>query len=82
MFQSKKQIFSIFLSSEAADQHKILYIREKTSLPNGMLLCTVGVICDSTSICIPRDDYCTIDTYVYNITVNFTVKILVANVEA
>ena len=47
-----------------------------------MLLCTVGVIHDSTSIFIPRDGYCTIDTYVYNVTVNFTVKILLANVEA
>ena len=47
-----------------------------------MLLCTAGVICDSTSICIPRDGYCAIDTYVYNQTVNFSVKILLANVEA
>ena len=45
-------------------------------------LCTVDVICDSTSISIPRDGYCTIDIYVYNVTVNFTVKILLANVEA
>ena len=47
-----------------------------------MLHCTVGVIRDSTSICIPRDGYCTIDTYVNNVTVNLTVKILRANVEA
>ena len=47
-----------------------------------MLLCTVGVIRDSISICIPREGYLTIDTYVYNVTVNFTVKILLANVES
>ena len=47
-----------------------------------MPFCTVGVICDSTSIFISRDGYCTIDTYVYNVTVNFTVKTLLANVEA
>ena len=47
-----------------------------------MPFCTVGVICDSKSICIPRDGYCTIDTNVYNVAVIFTVKILLANVEA
>ena len=47
-----------------------------------MPFCTVGVIYDSKSICIPRDGYCTIDTNVYNVTGNFTVKILLANVEA
>ena len=41
-----------------------------------MPFCTVGVICDSKSICKPRDGYCTIDTNVYNVTGNFTVKIL------
>ena len=47
-----------------------------------MPFCTMGVICDSKSICIPSDGYCTIDTNVYDVTVNFTVKILLANVEA
>ena len=47
-----------------------------------MPFCTVGDICDSTSICISRDGYFTIDTYVYNVTVNFTVKTVLANVDA
>jgi hypothetical protein len=43
---------------------------------------TAGVICDSTSIFIPRDGYCTLETNVYNVTVHFTVEILLVNVEA
>ena len=41
---------------------------------------TVQVVCDSRSIFILRDGDCTIETHVYDATVNFTVKILVANV--
>ena len=40
------------------------------------------VICDSKSILIPRDGDCTIETYFYDVTVNFTIGIPVANVGA
>ena len=43
---------------------------------------TVQVVCDGRSIFLLRDGDCTIDTQVYDAAVNFTVKILVANVEA
>ena len=43
---------------------------------------TVHILCDSKSIFILRDGDCTIETHVYDVTVNFTFQILVANAEA
>ena len=40
-----------------------------------MPFCTVRVICDNKSIFIPRDGDCTIETHVYDETVNFTIEI-------
>ena len=43
---------------------------------------TVQVVCDSRSIFILRDGDCMTETHITDVAVNFTIKILVANVEA
>ena len=47
-----------------------------------MPFCTVHIVCNSKLSVILRDSDCDVGTYVYNAPVKFTVKTLVANVEA
>ena len=42
---------------------------------------TVQVVCNSRSIFMLRDGDCVILSHVYDVTVNFNAKILVANIE-
>ena len=44
-----------------------------------MFTIRMHVVCNSKSIFILRDGDCMIETHVYNVTVNFTVKVVVAN---